>query len=90
MARSAAGVDEGIETAASFGRLKQSLSLLEPLRFGLRCGCRRNNDDQQRDLDSLRGESVAIGGEGMDRNIVFGPFFANRADVPVGTPNQVG
>src|SRR5262245_2451921 len=29
-------------------RLKQSLSVLEPLRFGLRCGCRRNHD-QQRD-----------------------------------------
>src|SRR5262245_21793318 len=29
-------------------RLKQSLSLLEPLRFALRCGC-RHNDDQQRD-----------------------------------------
>src|SRR5262249_11842874 len=29
-------------------RLKQSLSLLEPLGFGLRCGCRRN-DDQERD-----------------------------------------
>src|SRR5262249_23559088 len=29
-------------------RLKQFLSLLELLRFGLRCGCRRN-DDQQHD-----------------------------------------
>src|SRR5262249_40643828 len=29
-------------------RLKQSLSLLEPLGFALRCGC-RSNDDQQRD-----------------------------------------
>ena len=26
----------------SWKRLKQSLSLLEPLRFGLRCGCRHN------------------------------------------------
>src|SRR5262249_11137127 len=29
-------------------RLKQFLNLLEPLRFGLHCGCRRN-DDHQRD-----------------------------------------
>src|SRR5262249_56061862 len=62
-------------------RLKQSLSLLEPLDFALRCGCRRN-DAQQHDasepevylhrlspsaINPVRSEERRVGNEGRSR-----------------------